>query len=115
EVAARLAIERIPDVERWRSLHAAVSKSGTHESWGRAVLLALVRSEIAAEMLDKTSAILFADRAKMLRELIRIVMAVESEPAGKFYAGVGIDPRKIPAGITVPAGPSSLRLILWLR
>src|SRR5207247_1920153 len=50
EVAARLAIERIPDVERWRSLYSAVSKTGTHESWGRAVLLALVRSEIAAEM-----------------------------------------------------------------
>ena len=50
----------------------------------------------------------------MLRELIRIVMAVESEPAGKYYAAVGIDPRKIPAGITVPAGPSWGRLIWWL-
>ena len=53
---------------------------------GRSVLLALVRSEIAQEMLDKASAVLFADRAKILRELSRIVMAVESEPADNYYA-----------------------------
>jgi len=114
ELAARLAIERTADIERWRSLHAAVSKTGVNESWGRAVLLALVRSEIAVEMLDKASAALFEDRARLLRELIRIVMAVESEPADKYYAAAGIDPRKIPAGINVPVGPSSARLIRWL-
>ena len=53
EVAARLAIERTPDAARWQAFHAAVSKSGMNESWGRAVMLALVRSEIAVEMLDK--------------------------------------------------------------
>ena len=114
EVAARLAIERTPDLERWRSLHAAVTKAGVSESWNRAVLLALVRSEIAAEILAKASPALFEDRAKMLRELIRIVMAVESEPAGKYYAARGVDPKKIPAGINIPAGPSWMRLILWL-
>jgi hypothetical protein len=62
---------------------------------GRSVLLALVRSEIAQEMLDKASAVLFADRAKILRELSRIVMAVESEPADNYYATAGIDPRNI--------------------
>ena len=113
ELAARLAIERTPDVQRWRSLYAAVSKSGINASWSRAVVLALVRSEIAVEVLDKASTILFADRAKMLCELIRIVMAVESEPADKYYTAAGIDPRKIPAGITVPVGPSSARLIWW--
>jgi hypothetical protein len=114
EIAARLAIERTPDLERWRSLHAAVTKADVSESWNRAVLLALVRSEIAAETLEKASPSLFEDRAKILRELIRIVMAVESEPAGKYYAALGIDPKKIPAGINIPAGPSWMRLILWL-
>jgi hypothetical protein len=114
EVAARLAIERTPDAARWQALCAAVTKTGFNESWGRAVMLALVRSEIAIEMLDKASAVLFADRAKMLRELIRIVSAVESEPAGKYYAAAGIDPSKIPAGIMVPSGPSWGKLILWL-
>ena len=73
-----------------------------------------MRSEIAFDVLGKASAVLFADRAKMLRELIRIVMAVESEPADKYYVAIGIDPSKIPAGINVPVGPSWLRLILWL-
>jgi hypothetical protein len=114
ELAARLAIERTAEIERWRSLHTAVSKTGVNESWGRAVLLALVRSEIAVEMLDKASAALFADRAWLLRELIRIVIAVESEPADKYYAAAGIDPRKIPGGINVPVGPCWTRLILWL-
>jgi hypothetical protein len=77
-------------------------------------LLALVRSEIAGELLDKASSALFLDRAKLLRELIHIVMAVESEAAGKYYAAMGIDPSKIPAGINVPIGPSWPRLVLWL-
>jgi hypothetical protein len=114
ELAARLAIERTANIEQWRALHGAVSKTGVNESWGRAVLLALVRSEIAVEMLDKASAVLFADRAKLLCELIRIITAVESEPADKYYAAAGIDPRKIPPGINVPVGPSWARLIHWL-
>ena len=65
-------------------------------------MLALVRSEIAIDILDKASAVLFADGARILCELIRIVMAVESEPADKYYAAAGIDPRKIPAGVTMP-------------
>ncbi len=114
ELAARLMLERTPDIEGWKSFYAAVTKAGVNESWGRAVLLALVRSEIAGEMLDKASATLFLDRAKLLRELIHIVMAVESEPAGKYYSAMGIDPRMIPAGINVPAGPSWSRLLMWL-
>ena len=114
ELAARLAIERTADIERWRSLHAAVSKTGVNESWGRAVLLALVRSEMAVEMLHKASAVLFADRAKLLCELIHLVVAVESEPADRYYAAAGIDLRKIPAGINVPVGLSWARLIIWL-
>ena len=50
----------------------------------------------------------------MLRELIRVVSAVESEPAGKYYAAAGVDPGKIPAGIMIPSGPSWGRLIWWL-
>jgi hypothetical protein len=114
EMAARLAIERTADIERWRSLYAAVSKTGANESWSRAVLLALVRSEIAVEMLDKASGAVFADSATLLRELIRIVLAVEREPADKFYAAVGIDSQNSPAGINIPVGPSWARLITWL-
>jgi len=113
-LAARMAIERTTDGERWHSFLAALSKDGVNGSWGRAALLALVRSEIAAEVLDKASPYLVADRGRLLRELIRIVMAVESEPATTHFAAAGVDPRLIPAGISIPNGPSWLRLIRWL-
>jgi len=114
ELATRLAIERTPNGEAWHSLLTALSKDGFNGSWSRAVLLALVRSEMAAETLNKASAYLLADQGRLLRDLIRIVMAVESEPAAKYYAGMGIDPRTMPAGISIPNRPSWLRLIFWL-
>ena len=113
ELAARLAIERTANGEAWHQFLTALSNEGVNDSWRRAVLLALVRSEVAGEMLTKASTYL-ADQGKLLGELIRIVMAVDSEPATKYYAGMGLDPRSIPAGINIPSGPTWHRLIIWL-
>ncbi len=114
ELAARLAIERTANGEAWHQFLTALTKDGVNDSWRRAVLLALVRSEVAGEMLTKASTYLLADQGKLLGELIRIVMAVDSEPATKYYAGMGLDPQSIPAGINIPSGPTWLRLIIWL-
>lgn len=114
ELAARMAIERTPDGERWHSFFAALSKDGVNGSWSRAPLLALVRSEIAEEVLDKASTYLLADGGQLLSELVRIVMAVESEPAARHFVAAGVDPRLIPGGVNIPHGPSWLRLIRWL-
>lgn len=114
ELTARLAIERTANGEAWHQFLTALSKEGVNDSWRRAVLLALVRSEIAGETLTKASTYLLADQGKLLGELIRIAMAVDSEPITKYYAAMGVDPRSIPAGINVPSGPSWLRLIVWL-
>ncbi|MGA7413910.1 MAG: hypothetical protein WBW33_25765, partial [Bryobacteraceae bacterium] len=114
ELAARLAIEGTSDSQVWHSFLVALSKDGVNGSWRRAVLLALVRSEIASEMLDKASDRLIADQGRLLRELIRIVLAVESDPAAKYYAPMGVDPQMIPANISIPNGPAWLRLIRWL-
>lgn len=114
EITARLAIERTEDAGRWRSLHEAFNGEIVNESWNRAVLLALVRSETAVENLSKASSILVEDGARVLRTLIRVVIAVESEPSSKFFAQIGVDPQKIPADLTVPTGPAWGRLIFWL-
>jgi hypothetical protein len=114
ELAARFAIERAADSTAWTGLLERFSTDGVHGSWRRAVLLALVRSEIAADLLGRASALLFADRAKLLRELIRTTMAVDSEPANDFLTAIGVDPKLIPKGIDVPSGPSWPRLISWL-
>ena len=114
ELAARMALERAADGTRWKSLVERLSREGTHGSWRRAALLALVRSEIGTELLKRASGFLLAERASMLRELIRIVMAVEVEPASKSLAAVGVDPATIPASLNVPSGPTLHRLIGWL-
>jgi hypothetical protein len=115
EIFARLLIEGTQQADRFRDLYISVSKPGNNEAWGRCALLSLVRSEIALDLLDKALQFLFADRAKLLRDLIRVVMAVESEPAVSHFAAKGMEPRKIPAGFNVPAGTSWPRLIIWLH
>ena len=114
ELAARLALELAVDSTRWQSLVERLSREGTHGSWRRAALLALVRSEIASELLTRASTILLANRAGILCELIRIVMAVDVEPALKWFGAFGVDPATIPPSINVPNGPSCYRLIVWL-
>ena len=114
ELASRMVLERAADVTRWQSLVERLSREGTHGSWRRAALLALVRSEVGRELLTRVSSLLLANRASMLRELIRIVMAVEVEPASKRFAAIGVDPAIIPASLNVPSGPSWHRLIAWL-
>jgi hypothetical protein len=77
-------------------------------------LLALVRSEIAERILEKAKSQIVMDRAQLLRELIRVVMAVEVDSAAKRFASAGIDPRLLPVGMNLPKGPAWHRLILWL-
>ena len=114
ELAARMAVECAADGTRWQSLVGRLSRDGMHGSWRRAVLLALVRSEIGPALLTRVSGLLLGDRASMLRELIRVVMAVDVQPASKIFAAAGIEPAAIPASLYVPSGPSWYRLIIWL-
>jgi hypothetical protein len=99
ELAARVALERSTEAAPWLVLFERLSREPAHGSWRRVALLALVRSEIASDLLNRVSTILLADCAALLRELIRTVMAVDVVPADQFYASMGIDPAKIPAGL----------------
>ncbi len=114
ELAARMAIERANDSKAWQSVLERLSHADVHGSWRRAALLALVRSEISSELLTRATDYLLANRAAALRELIRVVMAVDTEPAARQFASLGIDPTSIPASLDVPSGPSWHRLIVWL-
>jgi hypothetical protein len=114
ELAVRMTIEDAADGTRWKSFLDVLSKNENHSSWRRAALLALVRSEIAPELLKKASTYLLEGKAQMLREMIRIVMAVDVESGTKRFSALGVDPKYIPANLNVPSGPSWSRLILWL-
>lgn len=114
ELTARMALEGESDPTSWQAILEELSGDPVHRSWRRAALLALVRSEMGAELLDRASELLRADNAELLCELIRLVIAVEVEPASKVYATSGLDPAVIPASLDVPIGPAWPRLIRWL-
>ena len=114
ELAARFAIERSPDSIAWQQLLERVSREGVHGSWRRAALLALVRSEAAAAALTRASEPLLENHARLLRELIRTVQAVDVRPASQLFAALGVDPAAVPPHINTPHGPAWFRLIMWL-
>lgn len=114
ELAARFAIERSPDPTAWQQLLERVSREGVHGSWRRAALLALVRSEAAAAALTRALEPLLANHARLLRELIRTVQAVDVRPASQLFAALGVDPAAVPPHINTPHGPAWFRLIMWL-
>lgn len=114
ELAARMRIERSTDGVRWHALVDRLSQAGVHRSWRRAALLALARSEAAEALLQRASSELLANRAEVLRELIRTVMAVEVLPATKVFAAAGIDLTLVPTSFHFPRGPAWKTLIVWL-
>ena len=114
ELAARFAIERSADSTSWQQLLERVSREGVHGSWRRAALLALVRSEAAAAALTRASEPLLANHARLLRELIRTVKAVDVLPASQLFAALGVDPAAVPPHLNTPHGPAWFRLIMWL-
>lgn len=114
ELAARFAVERGADSTAWQALLERVSREGVHGSWRRAALLALVRSEASSAALTIASEPLLASRARLLRELIRTVKAVDVRPASQLFATLDVDPGVVPPHLNTPHGPSWFRLILWL-
>ena len=114
ELAARFALERQPNGDRWAAMLDRLSKDGIHGSWRRAVLLALVHSEAAGTLIERESPRLLADGAALLCELIRTVMAVDAEPASQLLVQLGVNPAQIPAGMFVPTGASWIHLLVWL-
>ena len=110
ELAARMALERHNDDSRWRELLDKFSHENAHGSWRRAVLLAPVRSEIDNAPLETVSDVLLADQGRILRELIRTVLAVDGRAATEFAAH-GTD---VPEDLYIPAAPSGVSLIRWL-
>ena len=114
ELYARSLLERSTDDRAWRSLLQNLSREGVHGSWRRTVLLAVIRSEVGYDLLERTSGFLLSDRGENLRELIRTVLAVEVQPASRVFADIGLDSINVPEGLNVPKGPSWMRLITWL-
>ena len=114
ELCARMSIERRGDSTAWLTFLQKLSAEGINPLWRRAVLLSLTRSELARDLLTKAAKILFENGGALLQELIRTVMAVDTQPASKFYVIKDPAQTKIAEEFNIPAGPSWARLIQWL-
>ena len=114
ELAARLAIENAPDAAAWLTILGLVSQRPSHQTWRRAVLLSLVRSEISIRLIRTSAAVLLAEDAFLLRDVIRYVLAVEFESFGRRAKARGLE---VPAGasqLRVPRNSSPMHLIMGL-
>jgi hypothetical protein len=88
EIAARLALDSDATGARWQVLLAAVERDGSHGGWKRPVLLALPRSEQAFALFQRLNNALLHSDGRRLGEIIRLMIAVESEPLAKVIARV---------------------------
>jgi hypothetical protein len=113
ELAARLHAEFATDATGWRALLDQVSVPGAHGSWRRAVLLALTRTERADEALSLCLPALADNNAELLADLVRAVIAVDSQPAAPFWTALGADTSKFSDDLVRPRGPGWLNLIAW--
>jgi hypothetical protein len=112
ELAARMALEQSDGLERWPEILAQLGEA--HETWRRAVLLALVRSELSIKILVMASAALLENDAALFSDLARYVLAVEFEFAVDRMRARGHQPEGIPPTWEVPRNSSCAHLVAWL-
>jgi hypothetical protein len=116
EIAARLALADDPSGQRWLALLAIAEREGRHGSWKRPILLALPRSEDALTIFMTLTPVLLESDGRRLREVIRLMIAVESEPLVDLVARMRPD-ISVPAGaadLIAPKGPGWVSLVIWL-
>ncbi|WP_448149422.1 hypothetical protein [Labrys miyagiensis] len=114
ELYARMLIEDKTSAKAWGNLVGQFQAEGVHPSWLRQALMALVRSEQGIQVLDRAFRILTLDQGRLLRDLIRCTIAVDSEPAVARLEAAGLSKELIPNGMRFPRGLSWGRLMIWL-
>jgi hypothetical protein len=117
EIAARLALASDTTGARWLSLLAAFEGEGCHGSWRRPVLMALPRSENAFELFERVEPALVADKGRRLKEIIQLMLAVETTPLAEFLGRAQNPPAisdTVAARMVMPSGSSWMPLATWL-
>jgi hypothetical protein len=117
EMAARVALASDTTGDRWLGLLAAFEQDGCHGSWRRPILMALPRSENALELFERVEAALVADRGRRLKEIMQLMIAVETVPLAQILVRA-----QTPAPISeatstrmmMPTGPTWMPLVAWV-
>jgi hypothetical protein len=114
ELGARFALERSADGASWLHYLDRVSRHGSHPSWRRWSLLAILRSELHSRLLDQASAVLMQNDGALLQELIRTTLAVESRKLLEMVAENDAKLESPLADFYAPTNASWVRLTAWL-
>lgn len=112
ELAARIALEQPDGLKLWQEILASLTNA--HETWRRAILLALVRSELSIKILATAGSVLLEHEAALFKDLARYVTAVEFESAADRMRARGLKPEGVPPGWQVPRNSSCVHLAGWL-
>jgi hypothetical protein len=116
EFAGRFALEKGQDSSAWQALLTALSRPGAHDAWRRQALMAIVRSELSPELLDRCSAALLAQGSALLVELCTAITAVETVSAAELFAQVaakGVEISEAPGSLRAATTASAPAVLMW--
>jgi len=113
ELQTQMVLEASKNTD-WVHRLKKLSQENAHSSWYRAALLAIVRSEVADELLDYMTAELLAEDAIIAKKLISLAIATESQSFRDMFPELGGKLVQIPEGIVAPKNASWGRLVVWL-
>lgn len=115
EFAARFALEASGDGSQWLNLLDKLSAAGAHSSWRRHGLLAIVRSEVATELLDRCSNELLRRGGALFVELVTVVAAVETISTAELFASMQVVTDKpLPKSLRTNTTGSGYSLLHWV-
>lgn len=109
EFAGRFTLEQGKDGSNWTALLGALSRPSAHDAWRRQALMAIVRSELSPQLLNRCSAALLADGGALLVEICTAIVATETISAASAFKQITAK------GVELPfEAPSSLRIATTL-
>lgn len=114
EFAARLALEESDNCVSWLRLLERLSRPGAHGSWRRNALLAIVRSEIAGDLLERCSVALLARGGALFVELVTTIAAVDTVSIVELYAKLELKADKpLPKTLRTNTTGTGFWLLRW--
>ena len=115
EIAARLALEASRDCTRWLSLLGRLSPTGAHSSWRRHGLLAIVRSEVGPDLLERCSKALLTRGGALFAELVTMIVAVDTISIAELYAAMQVvSDKPVPKSLRTITTGTGHRLLMWV-
>ncbi|WP_305969673.1 MULTISPECIES: hypothetical protein [unclassified Mameliella] len=114
EIAARLVLETGEDASAWHDLLEHLSPPSAHGSWRRQAILTLVRSEVATDLLEKSSASLLAEGGALLTELSTTFVAVETQAAADIITLPDGSEINLPRSFRTDVTGSSVLVLRWI-